>query len=359
MIPMNDRKITVSIGKNKFDTQWIPTSGTWLQFVDVLLEAHKTNETFEEFRSMSDEMRGAIKNGRAFVGGNIVGGNRKSVNVRDRDLVTLDMDHPDRCAAEICQMIKESGCEAVVYTTHSATEENPRMRVVIPLTRTVDVDVFSPVARAVALKLGMGLDIYDDTTYQETRLMYFSSTARDGYHFAKHNVGNFVDPDAILLELGIDVDDETTWPCSSRKQKLRNRRKKMDVIINDDDSASLQNAFNQTYFVESAIETFLPDIYEQAYADRYTYLLSDSGVTAGLVVYCDGGFASFHESDPARDPWSYDSYGLVMAHKFGIDYEAKMMMDEWIGDELNDVVEKQKELLLAKIKSKEGVADGK
>ena len=76
-------------------------------------------------------------------------------------------------------------------------------------------------------------------------------------------------------------------------------------------------AFCRLYTIQSAIETFLPDVYApcDGKSDRYSYL---AGTTSGgLVIYDDGLFAySNHSTDPARG-LDLNAFDLVRIHKFG------------------------------------------
>lgn len=362
VIAMTDKIINIAVASNLRQFVWDNVSGTWLALVDNFKTPVITSETFAEYQALNKAQRGAIKDVGAFVGGLLTDGKRSKHSILQRDLITLDIDFPDRSADEIWKKIASTGLTVAVYTTHSATESDPRMRVVAPLAYPIGANDYEPLARAFAAITGIKLDCYDDTSYQAERLMFLPSVAVDGYYYCNYQNGQLIDPKLALTSFYVDYTNAKQWPRSTREEKRKMNygiKKPVAKDTHDDDSPTLQNSFNTVYDIDSAIEKFLPDVYCHANGDRYTYLLSDSGVADGLAVYCDGGFASFHDTDPAREPWSYDSYGLVMAHRFGSDYEAKLLMDEWINDELKEVVEKQKELLLAKIKSKEGVADGK
>ena len=54
-----------------------------------------------------------------------------------------------------------------IYSIHKHTPEAPRLRLIMPLTRDVSEDEYPAVARKVAQEIGM--DMFDDTTYQPHR----------------------------------------------------------------------------------------------------------------------------------------------------------------------------------------------
>lgn len=69
-----------------------------------------------------------------------------------------------------------------VYSTHKHREISPRLRLVIPLKRNVNADEYEAVGRKVADMVGM--EYFDDTTYQPHRLMYWPSTSNDAEFFS-------------------------------------------------------------------------------------------------------------------------------------------------------------------------------
>ena len=84
------------------------------------------------------------------------------------------------------------------------------MRVVIPLDRAVQPDAYQAIARRIADDIGM--DLFDDTTYEAERLMYWPSTSTDGeYIFFANDSENCLDPDDVLATYD-DWRDTSTWP---------------------------------------------------------------------------------------------------------------------------------------------------
>ncbi|MEG0168130.1 MAG: virulence-associated E family protein, partial [Ruthenibacterium sp.] len=76
-------------------------------------------------------------------------------------------------------------------------------------------------------------------------------------------------------------------------------------------------AFCRAYSVESAIETFLADVYAPSAMDgRYDYIPADS--SAGVVIYDDKFAYSHHATDPACGKL-LNAFDLVRIHKFGDD----------------------------------------
>ena len=111
-----------------------------------------------------------------------------------------------------------------MYSTHKHTPEKPRLRLIIPLTREVTPDEYMAVARRVAADIG--IEQFDDTTYEPSRLMYWPSTSVDGEFIFREIGGPLLDPDVILARFK-NWRDVSEWPVSNRQQTivLRETRK--------------------------------------------------------------------------------------------------------------------------------------
>lgn len=110
--------------------------------------------------------------------------------------------------------------KCAVYSTHSHIPEAPRLRVVIPLAREVTPDEYAALSRLVAEEIGM--NYFDDSTYEPERLMYWPSTPSDGEYIFKTIGGDELDPDEYLTKLS-DWRDCSLWPTSSRQSEVIQR----------------------------------------------------------------------------------------------------------------------------------------
>ena len=157
----------------------------------------------------------------------------------------------------------------------------------------------------------IGIDLFDDTTYEACRLMYWPSTSANGEFFYKTKEGPLLDPDAYLAKYA-DWHDASTWPVSSRQSEAvrRSITQQADPL----EKTGIVGAFCRAYTIEEAIEAFLTDVYEpSAMNGRYDYIPADSA--AGVVVY-DGKFAySHHATDPVCGKL-LNAFDLVRLHKF-------------------------------------------
>ena len=91
-------------------------------------------------------------------------------------MLTLDMDYATTDIWDEIIMLHDFKC--CVYSTHKHTPEAPRLRLVIPLSREVSEDEYPALGRMVAKEIGINL--FDDTTYEACRLMYWPSTPANG-----------------------------------------------------------------------------------------------------------------------------------------------------------------------------------
>jgi predicted P-loop ATPase len=182
--------------------------------------------------------------------------------------------------------------------------------VVILLAREVSEDEYPALMRMVAKQIG--LDYFDDSTYQANRMMYWASCPSDGDFVFDEKSGEPLDPDQYL-NMYDDWRDVTQWPTSSRESEVQKREvtKQQDPLS----KGGAVGAFCSAYSVEDVFAEFLSDIYEPAAIEgRYQYKEADS--TAGVVVY-DGRWAySHHTSDPACGKL-LNAFDLVRIHKFG------------------------------------------
>ena len=172
-------KLYISTGNSRMEKKWNGQEMEFSVFLERLSHTVRTSETMEQYRKMSKAKQDSIKDVDGFVLGKLKGGRRKKANVLFRSGLTLDMDYATEDIAEQIEMFFDFRC--LIYSTHKHTPEKPRLRLIIPLSRTVSPDEYAAVARKVAEDIGM--ELFDDTTYEPSRLMYWPSTSADGEFF--------------------------------------------------------------------------------------------------------------------------------------------------------------------------------
>lgn len=313
-----DGQIALATGKSRKEINWKNKTILWSQLVEKLSNTTRTPETVTEYKKLSKKERDEIKDVGGFVGGSLKNGRRKAENVANRTLITLDLDNVKTTAKNIWDSIVMLEDYAIVmYSTHSHTPDNPRLRLVIPLSRPVLGDEYQAIARMIANDIG--IDQFDDTTYEPHRLMYWPSTSSDGEYIFEFQDGPFLDPDAVLARY-IDWKDVSYWPESSRQRaRINSLIKKQEDPY---EKKGIIGAFCRTYSIQEAIEKFIPDVYvSTGKENRYTYA---EGSTVGGVVIYDNKFSySHHGTDPASGVLC-NAFDLIRIHKFGAqDEEAK------------------------------------
>lgn len=329
-------KFKISTGNSRKDKLWKQKEVSWDEFVKRLSQTTVTSETQVEYRKMKKYQQDNVKDVGGFVAGELKEGRRRKENVLSRSMVTLDMDYADdaEAIASNIEMLYDYAC--CIYSTHKHTPEKPRLRIIIPLSRKVSADEYQAVSRMIAKEIG--IELFDDSTYEPNRLMYWPSTSSDGEYFFRVIEGEFLNPDTILL-LYKDWKDTSSWPVSSRQTAIIEKamKKQEDPLKKD----GMVGAFCRTYSITEAIEKFLPDVYEPSLMpDRYDYIPADS--TAGVVIYDDKYAYSHHATDPACGKL-LNAFDLVRVHRFGhLDEDAdekkqlpsfKAMVDFCVQDE--------------------------
>ena len=307
----HDKFINIAIGRSRKEINYVNKSISYSDFINNYLEDTKyTKENYKEYINFSKDIQDNIKDVGGFVGGFLKDGKRRKDTVINRSLVTLDADFAYKNMIEDIE--KNCDFAMCIYTTHKHTKENPRFRIVIPLSDEVDPIEYEAIARKLAFNIG--IDYFDDTTYSPSRLMYFPSTSKDGEYVFKIIDKAWLNPKDILNSYE-NYKDESSWPFSSRTKKK---------VINSNTNTPKENprlkegiigAFCRVYNVVDVIEKYLSNIYKKGDSDyRYTYINGSS--SNGLIIYENGDFAySHHSTDVCLDKLC-NSFDLLRLHKF-------------------------------------------
>ena len=315
---LENRKIYIATGRSRKETKWKNVAITYQSFIEKLQNPIRTPETFQEYKQMSKARRDEIKDVGGFVGGTLKNGRRKAENVANRSLLTLDMDYIDVSVTDLWDSITMiHDFEIVAYSTHSHEPSKPRLRLVIPLERPVLPDEYQAIGRKIAEEIG--IDWFDDTTYEPSRLMYWPSVSSDGDYIFLRQEGRWLDPDEVLNKY-LDWRDVSFWPVSSRQDvRISTQMKKQEDPLT---KSGIIGAFCRTYSISEVIEKFLSDIYiPTSMPGRYTY--AEGSTVGGLVVYEDKFAYSHHATDPVSGILC-NAFDLVRLHKYGyMDEEAK------------------------------------
>ncbi len=261
-----------------------------------------------EYRKMSKPQQDATKDVGGFVAGSLKDGRRRTGHVEFRSMITLDMDYASEDVWECITLFFDFTC--CIYSTHKHTSDKPRLRLILPLARNVSSDEYVAISRLIAKDIG--IEMFDDSTYEPTRLMYWPSTSCDAEFVFEQQDGQLIDPDLMLARY-TDWRNTKEYPMSSRQTEIIKRTitKQSDPLTKE----GIVGSFCRAYGIETAIAEFLSDIYEpSAFEGRYDYIPADS--SAGVVVYNDRFCYSNHATDPACGKLC-NAFDLVRIHKFG------------------------------------------
>lgn len=310
------RKLAIAYGSNRQAKTWTNKTITYAELKERLKVTIRTPESAEEYAKFSKTKRDEVKDHGGFVAGALKGGRRKIDTVELRSMLALDGDRIDKAFLENYE--ENAPYTSLLYTTHSSTEENPRVRLVYPLTRDVTAEEFVAVSRYLAEMLG--IDYFDECSYQPNQLMYWPSTPSNGVFVYKEVEKEWLDPD-VILSAHPEWTDPTRLPTSSRESRANTAG---TATVQDPlDKEGTIGIFNRTFYpITRAMEKFLSDVYEPTdNENRWHYKQSSS--MAGVEIIEDGKFAySHHAKDPAYLKLC-NAFDLVRIHKFGDDTEKK------------------------------------
>lgn len=302
-----DENLSIAVGLNVSSKVWKNTKTTWSNLVQKLATPVVTAETYKRFMSATKEEQSKIKDVGGFVGGFLTNGRRDKTNVLYRQLITLDIDFSHENFWWDFTMLFD--CAAVIHSTHKSCPEKPRHRLIIPLDREVSQEEYQAIARKVAGDLN--IDLFDQSTFDVNRLMFWPSVSLDMEYYFEFQDGPFLEADYIL-GLYDDWHDTSEWPTATDSTDVIMQAIKKQE--DPEDKKGIIGVFCRTYTIQEAIETFLSDVYTPAGEGRYTYI--NGSTAAGLIVYDDKFAYSHHGTDPAGGRLC-NAFDLVRIHKFG------------------------------------------
>ena len=318
---VNDRLITISTGTSRKAVKWISQKLMLSELYEKLRIPVRSTESLAEYLGMKKGQQDDLKDVGGFVGGELSDGKRRAASVKGRDIIVLDLDNlPPGGTDDILRRLDGLGCGYCCYSTRKHRPEAPRLRVILPLDRTVTADEFEPAARRTAWYIQPELTFFDKTTFEPSRLMYYPSVSSDAEYIYKTADKPFLSADGLLATY-TDWRDMTQWPqvpgATAEYSRLAKRQ------ADPETKHGTVGAFCRVYNVYSVMDKFLNGVYEPcAVKDRYTYT---GGSTAGGAVVYEGGkfLYSHHATDPAGGKLC-NAFDLVRLHLFADkDDEAK------------------------------------
>ena len=287
---MSATPITISVGGSRWASSWESRTLSWGDFILTLKGRMKRNcgtETHAEYMALPKAERDRRKDVGGFMGGTLRDGLRRRGCCTGRSLITLDMDN---CApgstGQWVSTIQSMGT-AAVYSTRKHDPEHPRLRAIFPTDRVMQPEEYQPCARMLAQMLDSTMAVFDPTTFETERLMYWPSRSADSQWVCEATEdGSRISVDDLLW-LYADWHDVRQWPaCPAETVKLPGGKQA--------DPTAKQGVVG---------------------AGRLTYAAGST--TAGAVLYDNDTFIySHHSTDPAGGKL-LNAWDLVRIHKFG------------------------------------------
>lgn len=309
----NDRKLSISAAGNRNAVKW-PVQTLYLsELYDRLQTPARSTETMDEYLKLNKRQQDDLKDVGGFIGGVVHdGGRRKANSIDSREVLTLDLDHiPAGGTNNVLQRVDGLGCGYCVYSTRKHRPDAPRLRMILPLDRPVTADEYEPLARKAAELVG--IELCDPSTFEASRLMYWPSCCRDGQYVYTYGDKPFLSANGVLA-MYADWHDFTVWPqvpgVADSHKKLAARQ------ADPTEKSGVVGAFCRTYNIYSAMDKFLPDVYEPVddASDRYTY--TGGSTTGGAIVYENGAFLfSHHATDPCGGKL-VNAFDMVRLHLY-------------------------------------------
>lgn len=306
-----DRPIKIAVGNSRKATSWAVQETTWSGFLIKLSQPVRTQETLAQYKALPRPRQDELKDVGGFVGGTLTGPRRKKESAGERYLITLDADAIEAGGTQrVLNAVSGLGCAYAVYSTRKHEGAAPRLRILFPLDEPCTAEEYEPIARKLASFIGM--QIFDPTTFESVRLMYWPSCSADSEFVFLYEDKPFLSRTGMLA-LYQDWHNVAEWPEVPGAAKIRDRsaKKQGDPL----EKKGVVGAFCRCYSIETAMEQFLPGIYDACADGRYTY--TEGSTVGGVVLYEDGKFLySHHATDPCSGKLC-NAFDMVRLHLFG------------------------------------------
>ena len=314
----SEKEYKVAYGESRKARKWANTTITLSELKERLSRPLRTAETVNEYHKMKPASRAIVKDKGGFVAGVLKDGLRRASTVESRSMLTMDVDNASRRFLEKYN----APYLTLIYSTHSHTPEEPRLRIILPLKRDITPEEYQAITRLYAAEVG--INQFDPCSFVPSQLMYWPTVSRDGEYVYKEADGEIFDPDMFLAKYP-DWEDPTTLPITVKERPLHENagKKAEDPLMKKGIVGTFCRAMGT---VQNAMDKYLGDVYERVSADRYR-LRSGSGLP-GVLIYEDKWAYSNHATDPAYHIEA-NAFDIVRIHRFGEEEKSFEHMAEW------------------------------
>jgi len=298
---------------------------SWGELVKKLSRSYEDPMTLAQFKEKPKDWQNTRKQRNGyFIGGQMKGHARAQATMRERQILTFDIDQGN---TELLRDLREGKtglgpCEYLVHSTRTHGDGAVKLRLIVPLAKLLPKEDFQAVARVAAWNLDCNMVVVDPVSFVPAQIMYWPAHCSGVKPILIRHRGPLLDVYAMLEDWGGGPDvwrDIGMLPVSARDDaRLHMRSGKMHQ--NPLDKRGPVGAFCRTWSVHEAIDEFLSDVYEPSeYSasgepSRYSYTQGTSA--NGLVVFDSGHVESYHGSDPLSQ-MNVNAFDMVRIHKFG------------------------------------------
>ena len=329
------------------------------------------DHTLLQYKGLSDTEQGKLKDNGSYVPGYFKDGIRRNDNLVRRSAITLDLDEmtPEQFDFYKSGKPKVWDWVHIAHSTRKHSRQFPRLRIIIPLKKSIPASLYEVVARYAACCVlqtrNESLDACDEVSYRPAQVAYFQTTCSDQrpvfiVNDAESGALEFLDAEAFLDEMGADTEDLSTWPYSPKRiSKLVARSKRSeDPLKKPGIVGAWCNLVHQKGGMEWLIKEMLSEVYidpdPHSHKPRYTYAKGQG--KHGAVIEDDGLFLySNHSTDPLYGQ-NANAWDVPRVHLFGhldVDKDGEPLivephksatlpshaaMDEWVRDEYPEVL---------------------
>lgn len=315
--------LTFAVGEGTNLAKVVNHKKAWPDLVAKLLKPNPDKLSYRQYADLPPGRQAVYKYAPGFfISGPFNKSHRLRENVRDKSLITLDVDQGSELLLERLKAgtVFPEEFEYVVYSTRSHNGKDVwKFRVIIPLAKPTDPDVWMAASRVLSSYIDQDMLAVDPVSFRSTQVMYFPATSRDieqiGIHY---EVGDYLDAEPFLDQYGGDWHNIAALPRSPKESAAR------DGVAKAGDPREKNGhigAFCRRWDIWTGIAEFLSDIYEPTQTgvdgtvERYTYKLGRG--SNGAEVFDNGQkFQSWHGTDPATEQ-NVHIFDLIRIHRFG------------------------------------------
>ena len=308
-----DRLISICAAGSRRAAIWPEQRMTIESLYNRLKNPVRSTETMETYTGLLKRQRDDLKDVGGYVFGTLAGGRRKAGSVTSRDGITLDADNilPGG-TDDILRRAAGLSCGYAVYSTRSHRPDKPRLRILVPLDRPVTADEYEPIARKLSQIIDPQMTIFDPTTFEPSRLMYWGSCCANGEYIFNCADRPLLSADGMLSQYA-DWHDWSLWPqVPGAAENSRGLAKKQQ---DPEEKSGIVGAWCKEHTIYDVLNNIISGIYVPTdIEDRYTYAAGST--TGGAIVYDDKFLYSHHATDPAGGKLC-NAFDLCRIHLFG------------------------------------------